>query len=122
MGTNYYHHMPLTNPTCCAKCGGELCCETCDRPRLHIGKSSAGWTFSFQAHKEPRIVSFQHWVERLRQGGKIVDEYGRIVDLQEFTAMVASKQANPRNLKHDDRFPYSFLDNEGYAFSWSDFS
>lgn len=48
MGTNFYATEHCLNP-----------CAHCQRPRLHIGKRSGGWTFGFEAHP--------HWVDATRE-------------------------------------------------------
>lgn len=112
IGTNYYRIPPR--------------CEHCGRgdEREHVGKSSAGWSFSFHTDLGlPR--SFAEWKERLR-GEVIENEYGDRVTLEEFTAMVERKQGGRR---HAEEYPTSrypghptFLDPEGHSFSEGEFS
>ncbi len=120
MGTNYYHV--------------EKNCEHCGHRELrHIGKSSMGWTFSFQGYSDsPEIKSYKQWLERLLQGGTIEDEYGETVPLNEFQLMVEQK----RNAKKchatyclEGHSPYyhptpeqEWLDQDGHSFSLGDFS
>lgn len=58
MGTNFYFYRA-------------------DLPRLHIGKSSAGWTFAL--HVEGEIQSLEDWKRFLvKEPGEIRDEYGNV--------------------------------------------
>ncbi len=86
MGTNYYARVK--------------CCDACGRyDELHIGKSSAGWKFSFRGYKEhdPPIVSETGWREFLRTA-RIFDEYGKEVAYDEFWANAKHPQrANMRD-------------------------
>ncbi len=70
MGTNYYHRYNI--------------CSECRRyDKRHIGKSSAGWQFSFKGWKDsegrPAIKSWQDWKYILKtfKDGQIFDEYGK---------------------------------------------
>lgn len=106
MGTNYYHH--------------EEVCDHCGHAKsvTHIGKSSVGWTFIFHGTNE--IRSYQDWLTRLRAGGRIVDEYGRVVPLDEFEKLVAAKKDGSN---HAINYPSgSWLDQEGHGFSGGEFS
>lgn len=83
MGTNYYW---LDNS-----------CQHCGRSddRIHVGKSSAGWEFSFAGHRnlEPPIESMKDWLKVLgREDGHIEDEYGNTVLLEELLDLIAAKR------------------------------
>ena len=125
MGTNYYHHtVPLT-PVVCTCCGRPLRCEACepDGGRLHIGKSSAGWQFLFQA--TDTIRSFADWCARLETGGTIVDQYGKEHALADFIAMVNFKATYRDYRSHVDAQPFErsyFKDADGYEFNEREFS
>ena len=81
MGTNYYHR---DKP--CTKCG-------CSKNKVHIGKSSWGWQFSFMGHTEDGITSYQNWLTELENPNKeIVDEYDRITSKEDFIDLVLSKK------------------------------
>lgn len=64
--------------------------------KIHIGKSSGGWSFTFQGYRDaaatgdPKddIVSWADWKARLTESGTIVDEYERTVPLAEFIELV----------------------------------
>ena len=114
MGENYYHVRNV--------------CPTCGRgdEREHIGKSSAGWSFSF--HTDPDLPrSFAEWRERLKEG-EIRDEYGERITLEEFTAMVERKKGGRNHAaecgpQRDPRSRYrDFVDPEGHSFSEGEFS
>lgn len=122
MGTNYYHETPLVNAVTCSCCGQPLCCETCDAPRLHIGKSSAGWTFSFQAHTDPPIRSYREWLAHLEAGGTIRDEYGRVISLDDFKGLVERKREAPHHHAREHPDIYTFTDADGHAFSEREFT
>lgn len=88
MGTNYYavRNRPTTQEP------------------IHIGKSSYGWKFCFQAHndtwKEPPVVwntydqvcewLYKHTVES--DEFVIIDEYDQIVSFADFIEMVKAEQ------------------------------
>ncbi len=118
MGTNYY---AVVNP-----------CETCGKPdmKLHIGKSSVGWTFTFQGFKNnydglpfgiERILSYKGWLKLLRKKGVYIkNEYGKRVSLSKFISMVFCKKGEKNN--HAKQFPdRNWLDEEGNSFSEGDF-
>lgn len=107
MGTNYYARYEI--------------CESCDRyEEEHIGKSSAGWTFSFHATDE--IRSYVDWLTFLNDKDvKIFDEIGAEISLQDFKKMVETKQKEERN--HAPIYTEgSFKDDEGHSFSEDEFS
>lgn len=89
MGTNYYWHEACAGP-----------CEHCGLQPVHVGKSSAGWSFGFRAYKH-EIVDDEHpdWGYRFEspfgypilsradwrrvfteRTGELIDEYGQKVD------------------------------------------
>lgn len=97
--------------------------------QLHIGKSSCGWTFSFQAteyyksYKE--ILEFYETNKKCIQ---IQDEYGEKITIEEFKELVESKKSEPNNhyLYMQQEYPYDdygdYLDEDGNSFSKLDFS
>ena len=122
MGTNYYHRINI--------------CEHCNRyNERHIGKSSAGWQFSFQGYDaeqhRPAIMSFEDWKRELQAEGKIFDEYGGVISLDDFIKRVEDKRSQPNNhydyclSNHKEQgFDMSrdWKDDEGHPFSYSEFS
>jgi hypothetical protein len=80
MSTNYY--LAKT----CGECGHS--------ERLHVGKSSAGWTFSL--HVEPDRDGFPSdlpgWSALFADPGwAIEDEYGRLLSEAEMTAVISER-------------------------------
>jgi len=104
MGTNFYFVTPK--------------CEHCGRgdKKKHIGKRSAGWSFTFQATEY--ICSYVDWLSFLENNvGKIVDEYGDEMTLQEFTEMVIQLDKFRKYLYTGD-----YLDSNGHRFSKGEWS
>ena len=109
VGTNYY-----ARP--CKICGHS-------KQVIHIGKSSAGWTFTFHATDE--IKSYVQWLWFLQKDGvKIFDEYDKEISLKKFRKMVKEKRDAPHNHAKECNDPYdhSFLDDEENSFSEGEFS
>jgi len=118
MGTNYYLRVSgCKNP-----------CEHCRAPQLiHLGKSSAGWTFSFRAYPEPGDIGrdelgtagivddFTSW-RKLLDLGEIEDEYGLTVTRDELLAEVESRRGGRDNLYGSD-----FRDAGGNRFTSAEF-
>ena len=75
MGTNFYHEKPF-------------------KSKIHIGKSSCGWTFLF--HGTSTIRSASHWRE-ITKGGKITDEYGTVWSYEDFWAKVEGLKSQQNN-------------------------
>lgn len=110
MGTNYY--------------AGFNCCKHCKRyDKHHIGKSSAGWTFTFHVIDEYdglKISSYKDWLKHLKQEEiKIFNEYDDEVKLEDFKSMVKNKKKEKNNhaLLHG-----GFLDADGHGFNKGWFS
>lgn len=96
MGTNYDWYEsdantwfgPKTDP-----------CPHCHRPYepdkgIHIGKSSAGWTFSLHIYPEKGIYNLEDWVERFnRPGSVILDEYGSTVDSKKMLSIITERSS-----------------------------
>ena len=119
MGTNYYHERtPLTDAVC-PRC--HRACEQCEgENRIHIGKSSAGWTFLF--HATDTIRSYADWLVALEAGGIIRDEYGDVIPLADFRAKVEAKRAAPND--HARQYPRdnTYHDADGHSFTAGYFS
>lgn len=123
MGTNYYLRKNI--------------CACCDRyDKLHIGKSSSGWSFSFRGYRKQyddddieEIKSFSDWKEQFKvEGVKIFNEYGDEVTLQYLFELIESKRGgqnhttyckihHPRHAEAD-----CWLDDEGNSFDDQEFS
>jgi hypothetical protein len=116
MGTNYY---TTEDPPCpCCGRGGE---------RIHIGKSSSGWEFCFEAHEDRGLTSLAEWRAFLADR-KIHDEYGREVSLSDLERMVEAKrgqwtsQTAPDSAWGPSRRDIEYADPEGYRFMAREFS
>lgn len=116
MGTNYYVKVPPS-------CGGK-CPDHCHVSEIHLGKSSAGWTFTFRAYPEARVLegmpfpvtNFEAW-RRLLDLGEVVDEYGVQTDPETLMARIESKRGGQNTL-----YPRDFLDSAGNRFVSGEFS
>lgn len=109
MGTNYYARINI--------------CKCCNRfDELHIGKSSAGWTFSFHSIPERELVCWQDWYIFLNEPNvKIFNECGEEITSDNFIELVNSKKSARHN--HAEEYPEgSYLDPEGNSFSNGEFS
>lgn len=91
MGTNYYYE-------------GSIPCVTCKRyddsnsVRLHIGKSSSGWVFLLHIIPDSGIRSLKDWQAIWRQGGRIVDEYGNVVSVENMVSKI-TERSHPGGLR-----------------------
>ena len=122
MGTNYYwtpeHDI----------------CPACHRtdptpPKLHIGKSSAGWTFNFATPRtEPHLTSWKTWrLHIATRSGTITDEYGCTITLADMITIVDARTPNLKRIydvaTHRERQEGIYwLDNEGQSFTNREFS
>ncbi len=101
MGTNYYIK--------------EDECESCGRyEEIHLGKSSAGWNFSFQYNGGKYYKNIKEMKEWLLSK-RIEDEYGESVGYHKFWAMVEEKQKEINN--HAEQYPDGSMVIDGYSFS-----
>ena len=100
---------------------------------LHIGKSSIGWTFTFQDtpyyHSYQELLSFY---ENNKDKIKIIDEYNRTIPITKFKKMVDIKSREVTNHTNYIMDSYSktipnlrlqcYSDEEGNSFSKNNFS
>jgi len=90
MGTNYYARINI--------------CKDCGRyDEIHVGKSSAGWVFSFQYNGGKfykNISEMKKWLKSKR----IFDEYDEEISYDEFWEMVKEKQRNKKNRNHAESY------------------
>ena len=119
MSTNYYVRTYI--------------CPRCNRyDSFHIGKTAAGWTFSFHGERNEGtdrtplgiiITSFEDWKPILKHS-KIFDEYGVGIPYDEFVNMVESFKSDKQNKTHIKEFPevYNWLDDDGHSFSEGEWS
>lgn len=115
MGTNYY---TLTKK--CPACG--------HKPEgIHLGKSSAGWQFSFQLNGGEyykNVPEMKKWLK----GKQIEDEYGQKITHKSFWEMVAIKQKK-KFQNHAEYVKREYPESshteyiiDGYSFSDCEFS
>ena len=93
--------------------------STSEDEEVHIGKSSAGWTFTF--HATDTIRSEKDWREETRKG-QIFDSYGEEISYADFWAKVDEKKNEPNNHAAISKEGGSFLDEEGNSMSPYEFS
>lgn len=131
MGTNFYWR--------------ETPCGSCGRAdELHVGKSSGGWSFGFQAYRHDPddgaispvgfpVVSRADWRRVFTEKpGRLVDEYGRGVPdplgwLDELRPPTPEEQRSEWSRERMGSFWYPndkdvWRDPEGFRFSAYDFS
>lgn len=82
MGTNYF-----VTYNECGECGRY--------DKYHIGKNSAGWTFSLHVDPEKNINNFND-IKSLMKKGKIYDEYGMETPYEEMISIITEKSWNRR--------------------------
>lgn len=103
MGTNYY-----VKTETCPTCGHKP-------EEIHLGKSSIGWTFSFQYNGGNFYKNVQEMKEWLKDK-KIEDEYGRDISHDDFWKMVKRKQKE-KNCHARDYPGGTEMLIDGYSFS-----
>lgn len=127
MGCNYYLHKNV--------------CPHCNRSdkEIHIGKSSAGWTFSFRGHRnyyeEPYdIKSYKDWADYLGKtlaaGDSLIkDEEGAITTFDELIKLIEDKRYEKLNhttycqKEHPEHAAMNcWLDEDGNSFTGCEFS
>ena len=90
----------------------------------HIGKSSWGWLFGFQEQDEWHTYKeFKEFItsKEFESNYDIIDEYNRIITVDEMLDLIDTKQSDEHNLSNSDNFKYS-ENRDGYRFSKGDFS
>jgi hypothetical protein len=117
MGTNFY----VRTPSC------KEACEHCRESDLtHLGKSSAGWKFSFRHHGgfgREGASALSNWLD-LARSGPIEDEYGQPVELAELLTLVMDKQSKLCRLDPETKGKHGIpVDNDGeFHYAGFDFS
>lgn len=118
MGTNYYVQ---TDP--CPKA-----CEHCSASEhIHLGKSSGGWRFSFQAQPDwGPLNAFAEWT-KLAMSGVITDEYGEVHSLADLLRLIHDKQELRSHMEPQPdlgmpRVHNGWFLSDGHEFSTSDFT
>lgn len=70
--------------------------------KLHIGKRSVGWVFSFQAQPKYDIYSSAQWFRFLREHPvTVVNEYGEDVSYEEFSRIVLTSLDTETRSQYD---------------------
>ncbi len=77
MSTNYYSH-------------GDSHGDTSSMPIIHIGQSSAGWSFLLHSMPEHGLTEWPEW-ELFLQEGVIRDEYDRVIELDDLKRIVCDR-------------------------------
>lgn len=113
MGTNYIARVHCKNA-----------CDHCEGDVIHLGKASAGWTFSFKGEPEwmPNIA-LSLWLDRVEKATRIEDEYGSSVTKSELLGMIMLKDV-PTNKRHAIKYSDlddCFLSDEGHSFTTCEF-
>ena len=85
---------------------------------IHLGKSAAGWAFTFRAYPNanPPVMDFVSWAGLLDLG-PIYNEYGRAVDRDELLDLIADSQTARK-----DPGDIAYLDDKGFRFIAQEFS
>lgn len=121
MGTNYYVD---TAPSC-----GGKCTQHCRGEEIHLGKSSAGWAFTFRGYPEapaqtggPACVTwpvddYASW-HRLLSLGEILDEYGKPWTAEDLLVKIEGKRGG----RHHGPGSLAFQDGDGNDFIPREFS
>jgi len=108
MGTNYYTKLKE--------------CKHCNRyEEVHLGKSSAGWQFSFQYNGGEYYKNIEQMKEWLK-GKQILNEYEEKVSYEEFWEMVKNKQKSSNSNHASKHTDYNNRVIDGYSFTDCEFS
>lgn len=113
MGTNYYvvPNRPSVNEP------------------IHIGKSSIGWLFNFQAQREPwhdppiewnTFEQVRDWLYKYTVESNefvIMDEYDKIIPFNDLMELIEDKQNDPHCRDNPDNFDRYTRNINGYRFS-----
>jgi hypothetical protein len=106
------------------------CCATLKS--FHLGKSSAGWTFTFKGSREAGVVDYASWLDRLTTltaDGYTITSDGEDIGngLPDLLAKIESKKNEKNNhttYLADNDYPLkeNWLDADGNSFSDYEFS
>ena len=115
MGTNYYADFITERRDIYGK-------TYHTRDEAHIGKSSAGWRFSWQGYEEHpdfgTITTVTAWRELLKKAERIYDEYNRPIGLDAFLV----EALDTRGKAHAHLYPDGNWMDGMYSFSGGEFS
>jgi len=107
MSTNYYAYVSA--------------CKCCGNPqeKLHIGKYSNGWVFTFQVYPHKGLMGYVDWVGYLNKSNvQIRDEHGKLVKHSRFVNLLKSASPKDNGLKYDS----GSRDSIGYPIIFGDFT
>lgn len=125
MGTNYY--LVQKECTCCGR-----------HEKVHIGKRSGGWMFSFHAMVDniPNVRSWKDWQREIKNNESekpIINEYDERLTFEKFFRIV--EESKNEKLNHFDYCIQNYAewakrtkdgidwkDEEGWAFCATEFS
>jgi hypothetical protein len=108
MGTNFYTKLKE--------------CEHCERyEKIHLGKSSGGWQFSFQYNNGEYYKNVEEMKEWLKDK-KIINEYGDEESYDDFWEMVDIKQRDYTKNHAQDYPGQNEMVIDGYSFTNCEFS
>lgn len=115
MGTNFYMEKK------CRCCG--------EKKSVHLGKSSAGWTFTFRGDLENGVVDYASWIVRVRTllnaGYTLTNDNGSDVKtLNDLVQLIQEKYVEPNNQAKDYGYndDNNWLDENGNSFTNNEFS
>jgi len=108
MGTNYY-----TRKKECKECGRY--------EKIHLGKSSFGWQFSFQYNGGQYYKNLKEMKEWLK-GRNIWDEYSEQIMQKDFWKMIKEKQIDTNSNHASENPSETEKVIDGYSFSDTEFS
>jgi hypothetical protein len=116
MGANFYGYRRSTDLV------------TVTEEKVHLGLSSMGWQFLFQADRDRGITGIQSWLRQLDGFFLITDEYGAPYSADEFLEYVEARRDKKshfpltsvqRRYWTGAEWPF---DDEGCTFAYYDFS
>ena len=126
MSTNYYFKKGKT------KCE---CCNSITDKEYHIGKKSPDWEFSFQGHPDLDIHSFSDYNLFFTENNiEICNEYNEQILWKDLRSIILQSKLlnntiNNKNQTIEVRKNYPnytskeyFLDEDGYSFTYIEFS
>lgn len=116
MGTNFYVETQMTEMVYCNSCGHETGVEPVV---LHLGKSSAGWSFLFKMEDGDTVeTAYENWLQRLTLG-QITDEYGTPYLPEELIARIAE---SAQIATVHTVYPEQYVDSDGHRWERREFS
>jgi hypothetical protein len=87
--------------------------EFLDDASIHLGKRSSGWKFCWNFHNKKYYSNKVGLLEFIRSG-RVVDEYGTEIDVEEFITM-ALEWGQPDGWIHDENYENEQRKNGGHV-------